>query len=182
MVAVRRITPQSRTRKTFPARARVLSQFIEAHGIKRMAELGVFRGDTFFSLLDRHPDLQIVGVDTWEWGERDGDDGSRSYRVSPLHLFEADIKRDIRKYGNRAQIIKGRTVEAAKAYPDGHFDLVFIDADHTYEGVRADIEAWWPKTKFLTGHDIDMPSVKRAVADECRDYTCIGEAVWLAPC
>jgi predicted O-methyltransferase YrrM len=24
------------------------------------------------------------------------------------------------------------------------YDVVFVDADHTYEGVRADVEHWWP--------------------------------------
>jgi predicted O-methyltransferase YrrM len=50
-------------------------------------------------------------------------------------------------------------------------DFVFIDADHSYEGCKADIEAWFPKVKpggLLSGHDYDNPDfpefgVKRAV-------------------
>ena len=39
---------------------------------------------------------------------------------------------------------------------DEYFDLVYIDADHTYESVKDDIAAWFPKVKpggWITGHD-----------------------------
>lgn len=48
------------------------------------------------------------------------------------------------------------------------FDFVFIDADHRYEAIKADIAAWWPKVKAggrLAGHDYTMafPGVIQAV-------------------
>jgi len=36
------------------------------------------------------------------------------------------------------------------------FDFVFIDADHTYESVKKDILAWYPKVKkggIIAGHN-----------------------------
>lgn len=60
------------------------------------------------------------------------------------------------------------SLRAAALFPDGHFDLVFLDAAHDYESVRADIQAWWPKVKtsgVLAGHDYDQGwcGVRRAV-------------------
>jgi hypothetical protein len=58
------------------------------------------------------------------------------------------------------------TQASAEDFPDGSFDLVFIDAEHTYEGVRRDIEAWQPKARImLAGHDYcsQWPDVQRAV-------------------
>jgi predicted O-methyltransferase YrrM len=63
------------------------------------------------------------------------------------------------------------TAEAAKQVEDGSLDFVFIDADHSYEGVKADIEAWDPKVReggYVIGHDYDFPKwwgkqVKQAV-------------------
>ena len=62
-------------------------------------------------------------------------------------------KFDLLKYVNP---IKGRSTEIVKKYDDNSLDFVFIDADHKYESVRADILAWMPKVKkggILAGHD-----------------------------
>lgn len=56
--------------------------------------------------------------------------------------------------------------EAARLYPDGSLDFVFIDAAHDSPSVLRDLEAWWPKVKdggILAGHDFDWPSVERAI-------------------
>ena len=53
------------------------------------------------------------------------------------------------------------------------FDLVFIDADHSYETTKRDIELWAPKVKpggILGGHDYNNPDypqwgVARAVTE-----------------
>jgi hypothetical protein len=44
----------------------------------------------------------------------------------------------------------------SSAVIDGELDFVYLDADHTYEAVKADIAAWWPKVRVggtLGGHD-----------------------------
>jgi hypothetical protein len=64
--------------------------------------------------------------------------------------------------------IKMTSVEAAALYEDASLDFVFIDADHTYEGVKQDIIAWLPKLKnggILAGHDYGRSSVSQAVND-----------------
>ena len=58
--------------------------------------------------------------------------------------------------------------EAAKYYKDQSLDFVFVDGDHSYEGVCRDIQAWLPKVKpggVLAGHDYDQgdPGVVQAV-------------------
>ena len=48
------------------------------------------------------------------------------------------------------------SVEAASQFENGSVDFVFIDADHRYEAVVQDIQAWLPKLKsggFIAGHD-----------------------------
>ena len=55
---------------------------------------------------------------------------------------------------------------AAKNFSDKFFDIVFIDGDHTYAAVKADLEAWWPKVRaggIFCGDDYAWSDVKRAV-------------------
>jgi hypothetical protein len=43
-----------------------------------------------------------------------------------------------------------------KRFKDNIFDLIYVDADHSYEGCLRDIEDWYPKVKkgkFLIGDD-----------------------------
>jgi len=73
------------------------------------------------------------------------------------------------------------SLEAANDYPDKHFDMTFIDAEHTYEGVSNDIKNWLPKTRILVcGHDYDQkiwPGVKQAV-DDTIGYVKVHQTIW----
>ena len=46
-------------------------------------------------------------------------------------------------------------------------DMVFLDGDHSYEAVMADLKTWAPRaTKLLCGHDLtdpNYPGVRQAV-------------------
>ena len=44
--------------------------------------------------------------------------------------------------------------DAMVRWPDGSFDLIFIDGDHSYAAVREDLQLWRPKVRaegFLAG-------------------------------
>lgn len=46
--------------------------------------------------------------------------------------------------------------QASSLVADASLDLVYLDADHSYEAVTADIKAWMPKIKsggWISGHD-----------------------------
>ena len=140
----------------------------------RGAEIGVFAGKMSAALLMRQ-DLSLVMVDSWAGGGVDyiGDSGDFHAKLSQEeqdHCYEK-TKRNTAFAGERAVIIRKSSLEAARNIENGSLDFVFIDADHSYEGCKADIEAWLPKLKpdgLLSGHDYDHPGyklfgVKRAV-------------------
>lgn len=66
------------------------------------------------------------------------------------------------------RVLRMTSLEAAATCPPASLDLVFIDGDHSYGAVKADIEAWLPTLKpmgVLAGHDYyqNWPGVMRAV-------------------
>lgn len=56
--------------------------------------------------------------------------------------------------------------KASKLFSNNIFDFIFIDADHSFDGVYNDLCRWYPKLKnngIIAGHDYDFPQCKRAV-------------------
>jgi len=79
-----------------------------------------------------------------------------------------DFTRAVARYKN-VRIYPIASEVAAGVLADEMFDLIFLDATHTYDEVKADIERWWPRLKsggvFALhdyGHDA-YPGVKQAV-------------------
>jgi hypothetical protein len=70
--------------------------------------------------------------------------------------------------------IVGKSTEVAEQYANYSLDFVFLDADHAYQSISADIKAWYPKVKWsgtLAGHDIHhWPGVKQAVTEQFRNF------------
>lgn len=63
----------------------------------------------------------------------------------------------------------GQNTELGSFVPNGQFDFIFIDATHTYEECKADIQRWWPRVKdggVMAVHDYRhaaFPGVEKAV-------------------
>ena len=137
------------------------------------AEIGVFAADLSRRLLRARNDLKLHLVDSWG----DYDDSLRAsgdYHATLTDAsqeeFYARTKSIMEGFQGRAVIHRAKSVSAARKVPD-ELDFVFIDADHSYEGCRSDLEAWGPKVRpggLLSGHDYDNSDypqwgVKRAV-------------------
>lgn len=91
----------------------------------------------------------------------------------------AEFKRNTAGY-DCLRMIVAESVEAAAEFDDESLDWVFIDADHSYEAVVADIAAWAPKLKpggLLSGHDYGRAGVTDAVR---RSFPAVEQAssIW----
>lgn len=129
----------------------IFTALVKGHGWTRGVEVGVDKGILFGMLLKECPLLHLTGVDLFP-------DKLRSHRAFDYAAQFAD----------RARLIEGDSALSAAQVDDGSLDFVFIDADHSYEAVRRDIDAWRSKVKpggWFGGHDYHrkFPGVIRAV-------------------
>lgn len=63
---------------------------------------------------------------------------------------------DLAKIDQRVSLLRMLSVDAARLFADECLDGVYIDANHAYDAVLADLKAWWPKVKsggLFAGHD-----------------------------
>ncbi len=128
-------------------------QYLNGQGLtNRSIEIGVAEGYFSWYLLDHWPGVHYL-VDPWRRLDVPG------YSVHGDEDQEARYNRVLSKaklYHGRAIVKRMTSAESVVSFPDGFFDFVYIDANHTFESVREDIAFWWPKVKtrgVLAGHD-----------------------------
>jgi hypothetical protein len=131
----------------------------------RAVEVGTDRGIFAEEFLDRWRGEILLCVDPWA-----------PYPAMPydrLPDLGMAVQR-LTRFGARVRLLRAESTACAQAIGDEyHPGFVYIDGDHCYESVRADLAAWWPQVApggILAGHDY-MPEhvgVRRAV-DEFRD-------------
>jgi len=138
-------------------------------------EVGVQRGDHAVHILSRWPG-ELYLVDPWKHYD-DGiyvDQGNCSDSDHEIHR-KACLEQ-VAPFGSRATILRQFSADAAELFDDGAVDFVYIDANHSYDAVLADLVAWHSKIRrggLLSGHDytVDGPGhggcfgVKPAVHD-----------------
>ena len=136
-----------------------LKHLIEKNNFKTMCEVGVRDGRTTFYLLDNIPSLKIFAID------------------KDTALFYNNTVKE--KYKDRLISIQGLSNEVVDDVPS--VDIVFIDADHNYNGCYNDIENYSKKVLpngILSGHDIDYPGVNKAVNELVTSYDVGPNNVW----
>lgn len=134
----------------------------------RAVEIGVDRGVFSEEFMSRWRGHNYFGIDTYA-----------QYPEFPWSR-ETDYLMAVSRYERskiNCKLIKAESVEAAdsiKQYIGGYFagiqliDFIYVDAAHTYEAVKLDLDAWWPlvsESGILAGHDYDdsHPDVVKAV-------------------
>ena len=168
------------------ARWDVLAELVQEHQLKRLVEVGVKAGRLSCELMQRVPtDCHLTCVDPWL-------PFASFPELKQNHLDKAEqtFDRIAGWFPGRITKVKLPSVEAAQRYGDGSFDLVFIDANHDYSYVIADIDAWLPKVRkggILSGHDFDntekygnrFKGVDRAVQERFAGRFSVAEdSVW----
>ena len=162
------------------ALVKLLTRAAQGRPDPRVAEVGSWAGRTAITLADACPRATVYCVDTWEgtpqsydmeeWGQGVQDDptGALAQEHGPEKLFATFCRNMGSRLFRNVFPCRGPSVLWAASWPFA-VDMVFLDGDHRYEAVKADIEAWRPHVRpggIFCGHDFWIcPGVNRAVEE-----------------
>lgn len=162
----------------------------------KFAEIGVWKGRSISflaNLVRDRKNLEIYGIDLFNDTYTIGHEPANKppYKNDVKYLWEI-YNENLNDTNTRhlIQDIKGLSHEMAERFSDNYFDFVFIDADHSYDSVKKDIDSWFSKVKqggIIAGHDyLDKDpndGVTKAVDEKFRNkHTSLNiipiESVW----
>jgi len=126
-----------------------------------LIEVGVWLGRSVCFLAevlkDMKKDVLIFAVDTWE-GSDEKEHKEYIESVGGKDKFYEEFLSNMKAAGVASFVkpVRKPSLDAAKDFTDGVATFIFIDAEHHYQNVYNDIEAWKPKVKsggMIAGHD-----------------------------
>jgi hypothetical protein len=152
-------------------------------------EVGCWKGRSFFATaMGLTPGCSIYGVDTWKGNA----DSVVHWEVDfPTNWVEkhfdlcANLINALRNNDGvmAIKIVSPSTEAPAHLMPA--IQAVYLDADHTYEGVKADIQAWRENLApggLLCGHDFcedeDLAGITRAVPELLPGFKRGPKTIW----
>lgn len=136
-----------------------LSKLIELAAGRDVLEVGSFKGLSAWGM--GFVAKSLVCCDTFKAN-------SAGQQQMPEFTTLADFQRATRRY-NHVEVIPTASEVAVGVLAGRTFDMIFLDAMHTLEDVRADTERWWPSLRpggVFVYHDFahgDFPGVEQAV-------------------
>ncbi|WP_420548408.1 class I SAM-dependent methyltransferase [Curvivirga sp.] len=141
----------------FPNERESFLELIPKEGIG--CEIGV--AECVFSqhLLEKTQPTKLHLIDPWVYQEREdyqadlnnvsNDEGEKRYQAART-LFKNQMDT------GQVEIHRNFSYETVSHFPDNYFDWIYVDAVHSYEGAKKDLEDFLPKLKddgILMGHD-----------------------------
>ena len=138
------------------------------------AEIGVFNGNFSQCIIDIINPRRLFLVDIFSGQMISGDKNGENVQQINLYQSYFDL---FKKYLNNPNVslYRGPSGHFLSLLPDAYLDFIYIDGDHSYNGVKIDIELAKKKVKkggFICGHDYtsQFPGVIKAVDEFCSNY------------
>ena len=143
--------------ETYLKRVEVFAQLLEKQfptGKLTGIEIGVYKADFSYYMLERMPRLTMIMVDPFQHYK----EFKREYSQAWWDALYGRVVLKMDKFGKRCKMLRMTSEEAAKKLK-GEAHLVFIDAMHDEQNVALDLTLWTPrilKKGIVGGHDYSM--------------------------
>ena len=148
----------------------------------KILEIGVFQGKFSDFIFNEMQPSELHLIDLFEGMMDSGDEDGNNPIFIDLKESYDNLKNKFSK-NNQVFLHKGFSYEILNKFEDNYFDLIYLDGDHSYEGVKKDLIMSFKKIKnekYICGHDYQTNfiktnnfynfGVKRAVDEFCIEY------------
>lgn len=115
---------------------------------------------------------EVTAVDPWMNGYDINDVASQQCPMKFVFQAFQDKTEDL----ENVMFIRGKSIDALESIKDESCDFVYIDGDHRYEGVLADLNGWRPKLReggVMAGHDWSFKTVQKALVEVFKDKEAV---------
>ena len=131
-------------------------------------EIGVAFGvSASLALLSSQIGVKVIGIDNINWT-------IRNENIHKLLLMYGALEKI-----NNWKFIESDSDVIGRYWKEGFVDCLFIDGDHTYKGVMADMALWIPWVKhggvIMFDDYNDKTGVKQAVNEVLRDHKAFSD-------
>lgn len=155
----------------------VVSHLIEKIKAKQIIEIGVAYGYHCEYILQKNTEVHYLGIDPYKSNYDPNDKFAEEVKImfgeetdqAGLNTLYELVNTKMTAYGERFKLLRNNVEEVDSKINDDSIDLIYVDGDHTYDGVIKDLNFSWKKINkehgILCGDDYSWDPVKRACDD-----------------
>ena len=125
----------------------------------KVAEIGVWRGDFSKVLINTLKPREFFAFDIFTCHQVEDWNGLTGRQLFDGLTHRQYYEREMASHLDVTRIVEGDSRETLRSYTDGSFDLVYVDAAHDYDAVKADAQLaveMTAKSGFLVFNDYMM--------------------------
>jgi hypothetical protein len=166
----------------FDTRNEMLKYYCDKISNPRILEIGVFKGEFLDYIVNNCGTGSIDAVDLFEGITGSGNADGNSFVFYDIGKGYFELLEKYREMPN-IKIYKSNSNDFLRNQEDDIYDIIYIDGDHSYDGVKQDLINSYKKIKngrYIMGHDYEMNmektnihydfGVKQAVDEFCTFY------------
>ena len=136
-----------------------------------VAEVGTLRGGFAKRIRSTAEPEKLHLIDPWGRDEEPNPQYGADLMHDAYEKVQGIFRDDVA--AGRVVLHRDFSTRVAPAFPDHHFDWVYIDGQHDYDNVRADLLAFKDKVKpdgFILGHDFSTYKRRFGVVPAVREF------------